>query len=422
MASKSSIKKRHSKWYEQLLLNKLTPWILGLSILNLAIITVHEASEIEKIFSTILFTNTCFTSAYIWYRQSIKYPGTHTLSVLLPGLSLSTLAIYLTSFWITSYQPKINETISILLYTHIWFFCGFVLGRRFRVTKVALIPLGKAYEFTGNDKTDIRILNAPYINNTRFDAIVADLHSDELTSEWERFLAECTLAGIPVYHYSHIQESLTGRVPIQHLRENLDGHLSISQQYYFIKRIVDFTTALALLPALIFILAILAIIIKIDSKGPIFFIQPRVGENNRIFKIIKLRSMHTGTKETHYIHNIHDPRITRCGRWLRKYRLDELPQIFNVIIGDMSFIGPRPESQHLAKIYEEKVPFFSYRHCVKPGISGWAQVNQGHTTQVHEMMTKLEYDFFYIRNFSLWLDLLISIRTIKIIITGNGAR
>ncbi len=120
--------------------------------------------------------------------------------------------------------------------------------------------------------------------------------------------------------------------------------------------------------------------------------------------------------------NADDVRITRVGRFLRQSRLDELPQIFNILLGEMSFIGPRPEAEVLSSWYTGDIPFYRYRHVVKPGITGWAQVNQGHVATVEEINEKLQYDFFYIKYFSPWLDLLIVFRTLKVMLTGFGSR
>src|SRR5690606_16733904 len=117
-----------------------------------------------------------------------------------------------------------------------------------------------------------------------------------------------------------------------------------------------------------------------------------------------------------------DARITGPGRFLRRCRLDELPQILNILRGEMSWIGPRPEAVPLSRLYESGLPFYRYRHIVRPGITGWAQVNQGHVAAVDEVLDKLHYDFFYIKNFSIWLDMLITLRTIRVVLTGKGAR
>ena len=138
--------------------------------------------------------------------------------------------------------------------------------------------------------------------------------------------------------------------------------------------------------------------------------------------MLKFRSMRIDMGGKGFTQGKDDPRITKVGKFIRKYRIDELPQIFNILIGQMSFIGPRPESLDLSIWYEKDVPFFSYRHVVRPGISGWAQVEQGYAAEVDGMNIKLEYDFYYIKHFSLWLDILITFKTIKTIISGFGAR
>jgi lipopolysaccharide/colanic/teichoic acid biosynthesis glycosyltransferase len=140
------------------------------------------------------------------------------------------------------------------------------------------------------------------------------------------------------------------------------------------------------------------------------------------FRVYKFRSMYIDQRGSGFTEGDDDPRITRVGRFIRKCRLDELPQLFNVIKGEMSFIGPRPESMELSEWYERDVAFFSYRHVVRPGISGWAQVEQGYAAEVDGMTTKLQYDFYYIKHFSLWLDILIAFKTLKTIVTGDGAR
>ena len=117
-----------------------------------------------------------------------------------------------------------------------------------------------------------------------------------------------------------------------------------------------------------------------------------------------------------------DNRITNIGRFLRKTRLDELPQIWNILGGDMSWIGPRPEAQELAEWYEGEIPFYSYRHIVRPGITGWAQVNQGHVTSIEDVEAKLRFDFYYVKNLSLWLDVLIALKTLRVVVSGIGAK
>jgi lipopolysaccharide/colanic/teichoic acid biosynthesis glycosyltransferase len=147
-----------------------------------------------------------------------------------------------------------------------------------------------------------------------------------------------------------------------------------------------------------------------------------MGFRGRTFTMLKLRTMCVDADKGSQFTTARDPRVTRIGRFLRKTRIDELPQIFNILRGEMSWIGPRPESVALSEWYESRIPFYRYRHIVRPGITGWGAVNQGNVAEVEQATFKLQYDFYYIKNFGLWLDLFIAGKTLKTILTGFGAR
>ncbi len=166
---------------------------------------------------------------------------------------------------------------------------------------------------------------------------------------------------------------------------------------------------------------ITSLLIVIESRGRVFFLQERVGQEGKLFTMYKFRSMYSGTA-TDKTTGDEDERITKVGKFIRKTRIDELPQFLNVLKGEMSLIGPRAEFYEFAEEYETKIPFYNYRHIVKPGISGWAQVVQGYVTGADETKIKLEYDFYYIKNFSFSMDLLIFFKTIETIFTGFGAK
>jgi lipopolysaccharide/colanic/teichoic acid biosynthesis glycosyltransferase len=168
-------------------------------------------------------------------------------------------------------------------------------------------------------------------------------------------------------------------------------------------------------------IAILALLIRLESPGPAIFSQTRVGYQGRRFVCYKLRTMRMDLAGPAYTEEA-DPRITRFGRLLRKWRFDELPQVFNVLKGEMSWIGPRPESISLARDYERTIPNYAYRHAVRPGISGWAAVHQGNVALTNAATIKLEYDFYYLKNFSVWLDFLTMLMSLRTIITGFGHR
>ena len=259
-------------------------------------------------------------------------------------------------------------------------------------------------------------------------SIVSDLHFDH-PPEWERLFAKAALRGIPVYHYRQISELETGQVRIDHLSENVLGSLIPNLPYMAFKRGVDILSVLLALPLLLPLMAVLAVLIKLDSRGPVLFIQDRVGFRGEVFRMVKFRTMRPrdigddpDAQREDSMTKSDDDRITRLGRFLRKVRLDEIPQAWNILKGDMSWIGPRPEAISLSEWYENEIPFYSYRHIVRPGLTGWAQVNQGHVTDLGDVTAKLRYDFYYVKNISHWLDMLIALKTIRVVLGGLGAK
>ncbi len=257
---------------------------------------------------------------------------------------------------------------------------------------------------------------------SNLNGLIADLRHD-IEPEWERLLALAALRGIPVFHVKQFREMLSGRVAVQHLWENTVVGSLPALVYPQIKRAVDILGSIVLLPFIAPVLLVAGVAIKLESPGPVFFRQERTGYGGRVFRIIKLRTMALGSEDAgEAFTQARDPRITRVGEVLRQYRIDELPQVFNILLGHMSWIGPRPEAVQLAQWYEREIPFYSYRHIVRPGISGWAQVNQGNVAQIDAARIKLEYDFFYIKHFSFWLDAIIVVKTIRTILFRTGAR
>src|SRR5699024_2810217 len=197
-------------------------------------------------------------------------------------------------------------------------------------------------------------------------------------------------------------------VSVHRLSENIFGSLLPSAVYIGIKRFCDTALVTLTLPIWLPIMIITGLVVVLESKGPMFFAQDRVGRGNKIFRIYKLRSMRTDAEQSGaQFAKQRDSRITPVGRFIRKTRIDEIPQFINVLKGEMSLIGPRPEQYDFVKEFEMKIPFYSYRHVVRPGITGWAQVTQGYAASTDDTKLKIEYDLYYIKNFSLWLDLLI---------------
>ena len=324
-------------------------------------------------------------------------------------------ALLLTRHDYSRFQLLASFFIAIAFYHY-----TFLIERRTRRLRLAVVPHGNVDEVMQSTRVDWSLWRSPDRLPDRHDGLVVDLRAD-LGEAWEAFLARCALAGIPVYHSKQVHESLTGRVDIERLSENTLGSLIPLSVYAHLKRGLDILIAVLVLPLIVLVCAAAGVLIKLDSRGPVLFMQDRVGYRGRTFRIYKLRTMSVSAKGTHYTES-QDIRVTRVGAFLRKYRLDELPQIINILKGEMSWIGPRPESQPLAEWYQREIAFYSYRHIVRPGISGWAQVNQGYVARPEMAKFKLHFDFYYIKNFSPWLDLVIAAQTIRTVLTGFGSR
>lgn len=252
--------------------------------------------------------------------------------------------------------------------------------------------------------------------------LVVDLHHN-LTAEQEKFIADCSINNIRVFHSESIREMVEGKVQTNHLSENSIGTLQPNPIYFHIKRFWESILIIATLPITLPIMIITAILIKLENPGPAMFIQERVGQGGHVFRIYKFRSMTVRPKDAESKFATEEQtRVTRVGKIIRKFRIDELPQFFNVLKGEMALIGPRPEQESFVEQFEQEIPFYGYRHMVKPGITGWAQTVQGYADDVDSTREKLAHDLYYIKHLSMWLDLNIVLKTIKTVLTGFGAK
>lgn len=241
-----------------------------------------------------------------------------------------------------------------------------------------------------------------------------------------RELLRCKVNGINVIDYLTFVERETRRIDLDNLQPGWlvfsDGFRS-SRFIDFAKRTFDIVVSALILVITLPILVATAIAVKLEDGGPILYRQERVGRFGRPFTLLKFRSMRVDAeKNGHQWAAQHDPRVTRVGAVIRKLRIDELPQIICVLRGDMSFIGPRPERPYFVEQLAAQIPFYDERHCVKPGISGWAQINYPYGASLEDARQKLAYDLYYVKNRSLFLDLLILIQTVRVIVWPEGAR
>src|SRR3989304_8935444 len=239
-------------------------------------------------------------------------------------------------------------------------------------------------------------------------------------------LLECKLFGTQITEMPNFYRKITGKIPIKHVRDSWfifsSGFENVRNPFVFkVKRIVDVILSLVGLIIAIPLMIIIVILIKIDSRGPVFYVQERFGINEKPFKLIKFRSMKSDAEEISgpVWATKNDLRISRIGKILRPTKLDEIPQLINVLKGEMTFIGPRPERQHFVENLKKQIPYYALRFTVKPGITGWAQVRYGYGSSVEDALEKLQYDIYYIQNISLLLDLYIFLKTIQVMIMSK---
>jgi len=235
-------------------------------------------------------------------------------------------------------------------------------------------------------------------------------------------------AGVHVNDFSSFMERETGRVDLETLNPSWlifsDGFSSGRMLSSAAKRVFDVAASLLLLVFTVPVIALFAALVKAESRGPAFFRQTRVGLYGQPFELIKLRSMRCDAEADGkaVFAQANDPRVTRIGRLIRKVRIDELPQAWSVLKGEMSFVGPRPERPEFVGDLEDKLPYYAERHMMKPGITGWAQINYPYGASLDDSRHKLEYDLYYAKNYTPFLDLLILLQTLRVVLWSEGAR
>ena len=286
------------------------------------------------------------------------------------------------------------------------------------------------YVFTASlNNTDMKALGKEIVEmykTKKFDVLVdfTDklLGDPKLTGKLQQYKLE----GLQYYNYLEFYETYENKLPISHLSpkwflENTGFEIYHNNFNLKAKRLLDllFAMLIGIFAAPVIILA--AIIVKLESKGPIFFIQERIGEGNRKFNIVKFRSMTTDAeKNGPQWASKNDNRVTKFGKIMRATRIDELPQLWNVLRGEMSFVGPRPEREFFIQQLEKEIPYYNLRHTVKPGLTGWAQVMYPYGASVEDAYRKLQYDLYYIKHHSIPFDVKVLLKTVTIVIFGKG--
>ncbi|ACT60320.1 sugar transferase [Hirschia baltica] len=380
------------------------------------------ADQVASYDNSLLGTTLAFLLGFLFFYKITSFPGIRKVQYVLPSFVAGYVLIVVMFFLLRLDYSRYQFVISFGMTTS-WFMVLFLLRKRVTRLRLAYIDGGRTHLLKQLGWVDlVQVKSLEERGNL---PLVVDLN-ESLDEDWERYIADNALRGRPIFHVKQVIESLTGRMPVDHLAENKFGSLAPTTLYAPAKLYVDWFLALSALILLSPLLLVVAIAIRLESPGPAIFKQTRMGFGGKPFTIYKFRSMRqqdsTKVNRNSEMTKSDDDRITKIGRKIRGNRIDELPQILNILKGEMSWIGPRPEAMRLSSWYEEKIPFYRYRHLVRPGITGWAQVHQGHVTSVEDADVKLQYDFFYVRNLSIWLDVLVIFKTFQVVLTGNGAK
>jgi lipopolysaccharide/colanic/teichoic acid biosynthesis glycosyltransferase len=404
----------------------LTAWLAAIIPFMLRVLS---GAPLEPQLWNALWFNAVAVFVAFWVRLSIEpYPGIRQSYVIFPAAAVGHGTVLFILLMTRLPYDRVGLVLGFIIHIYLAYAIWFLVQRRLRL-RIGVVPVGQVHDLARIGSVEWVPLSAPSLQEAQlYDALVVDL-SEDVPDDWERMLADAAVTGLMVYQAKQLAESLTGRVQIDHLSENSFGMLIPGRGYFHLKSFADWVAALIVAPFVLPVIVIVSIMIRLDDGGPALFKQLRVGRAGAPFLVYKFRTMtseplpvedsaaHAALATSHS-----DPRITRLGALLRKTRLDELPQILNILRGEMSWIGPRPEPEGLSPLFVSSIPFYRYRYVVKPGITGWAQVNQGYVSGVDQIALKLQYDFYYIKNFSAWLDVLIFFKTLKTMFTGSGAR
>ncbi|ELA00692.1 glycosyl transferase [Cupriavidus sp. TKC] len=406
--------------------------VIGLALfgINAALSEIaHHAGLVTHVFPrTLLWSALPYLAAFVLLHRSLHLPPMEGNSIV--GLA-ATLPFALLLIVYAGFHIEYSRGAVLISYvtTLAWIWFGY---RRYVQKYVPVYGYMDPAILTQLDKI-VSMPGANPPNVTRFEHIrsIEDaLHCDGIMVERgvtadparTRMLTQYKLGHLRMYSVERIGEMLTGRVGLDHIDENFFDDYADHYLYGFAKRLIDIVGVIVLAPFALPIGVIVALVVLMETEGGALFRQRRVGLLGKPFTMLKFRSMSVDNQAPAQFASRMDPRVTRVGRFIRKYRLDEIPQLWNVFVGDMSFIGPRPEQVPMVEAFTESIPYYPYRHLVRPGLSGWAQVQQGYVGSEQETVTKLSYDLYYVKHCSIALDLLIAVKTVRTLVTGYGAR
>ncbi len=408
------------------------PWLILLDIIGLLltiILVIWQLGDLlqnssVRVFVMLLLVFGVNTRFFLGQMKSIETLLHKTRLLILLAPTLAAFFTITVQAMARSYYSGKALLIYIAFWT-IWLFLGRKVYYHYApILNIMLIaPANFRSEFKNVDNLNLSILPFPPKDFSGWDIAVID-PSEQYSAEWLQWLSHADMYGIRTISAPLVIETLTNRIPLDMLHgrwafEILRGESS----YNAWKRIFDIVAVILASPFILLTAAIVAIAVKLDDGQPVLFWQERVGLNGKTFKMVKFRTMKIDSEVNGAAFAAEDDiRTTRIGPFLRKFRIDEIPQFWNVLKGDMSVIGPRPEQKQFAEQFSKEIPLYDLRHNIRPGITGWAQISQGYASDSDETREKLCYDFYYVKHFSLELDIRVIYHTVITVLTGFGSR
>lgn len=394
--------------------------ITAVDLFQISISPAEDADELARaalMFKVIIIFASSMVGGYAYLVEGTLPHQIAT--VILCSFALHLSLLFLPAFWIipdTSYLSLTGALASALIGT-----CIVIARFSSRVRIAGVITEGLSPRMLNNLSPTSLPVSDPTEEPSEFDVIVVSQQA-VTNPAWASFIARAAAAGCDVQYVTRFSRESAGRVHLDHI-DSLTITRTNSHPYCILKRAIDVILVLLTAPLIIPIVAVAALAILITSGRPILFVQDRVGLNESIFSIYKLRTMRLCMENNAQIATAKgDNRITPLGKILRRYHIDELPQLWNVLKGEMTLIGPRPEQPDLVRSYAESLPGYGLRHLVRPGISGWSQVQYGYASTLEETREKLEFDLFYVEQFGPILDAKILVKTAIAMFDPNHVR
>lgn len=380
---------------------------------------------------TVLWCTLPYLLCAHWIYRSAGLPAAERTSMLLVT-TVTPFLLLMLGFALLQQPYSRGAVLLVYVLSTMWFVAGDWLRKRSHTQRLVCLDPGIADQLSawcgkgGLSSHDIELHPLPTsaadaVELLAFDGVVLDRRVAAST-ERSQLLGKLKLSHMRLYSMEAVAELLSGRkmLPAEHdeLWE-LDGNPA----YDVAKRAMDVLMVLATAPLWLGVCAAVGLAVRLSSSGPVLFSQMRVGRNGRPFRLWKFRSMrHQADDSPARFAHANDERITSVGRFIRRWRLDELPQLYNVLLGHMSLVGPRPEQLTFVEAFATRIPAYTYRHLVRPGLTGWAQMQQGYADSEQGAAIKLSYDLYYVAHYSMALDLLILYKTVRIVLSGFGAR